>query len=422
MGFLRELFGPSRAEVWSRLAQEIGARFQAGGYWGTDLVQAQVDDWILTLDCYTVSTGKSTITYTRMRAPFVNRDGLRFTIYRNGFFSEFGKMLGMQDVEVGLSPFDREFILQGNDESKIRALLANPRVPPLFQAQPAIHLSVVDDEGWFGPNYPEGVDQLQFVVGGVITDIERLKRLFDLFAEVLHQLAHMDSAYKDDEMLLIEALQGPGGQVKAGELVLWNGGPARWRAAEGLGQARSRRGVCPLLTALRDPDPLLRAHAAVSLGEIGDRQAIPSLVSALGDLGHADGRTVGDYAAEALRQLGEGALVDTYSRALEGDSALLKRMQEGEREPFIQAFLGTLESPDAETAARTARALAELGAVEALPRIRAQASRVRSANGEIRKMLDAAIQELERRKDLPRPTGAPEADPNALPRPASSPD
>src|SRR5438046_80170 len=33
--------------------------------------------WVVTLDTFVVSTGKSTVTFTRLQAPFVNRDGFR---------------------------------------------------------------------------------------------------------------------------------------------------------------------------------------------------------------------------------------------------------------------------------------------------------------------------------------------------------
>ena len=51
-----------------------------------------------------------------MRAPYVNPDGFRFTIYRQGVFSDIGKWLGMQDVTVGCPEFDEAFIIKGNNE------------------------------------------------------------------------------------------------------------------------------------------------------------------------------------------------------------------------------------------------------------------------------------------------------------------
>ena len=201
MGILRNVFGPSKDEMWQQLSREIGADFVEGWLWRGSKVQGHVGEWTITLDTYTVSTGKSHVTYTRLRAPFVNKDGFRFTIDRQGFFSELGKYLGMQDIEVGFPEFDRDFIIKGNDEAKVRALFANPRIRQLIQAQPAIHLEIKDDEGWFGASFPEGVDELYFQVRGVIKDVGQLKALYDLFAETLNQLCHIRSAYEQDPHL-----------------------------------------------------------------------------------------------------------------------------------------------------------------------------------------------------------------------------
>jgi hypothetical protein len=191
-------FGPSKEDVWQRLCQEIGAEFVSGGLWKGSKVQARVGPWTITLDTYTVSSGESSETYTRIRAPYVNPDGFRFTIYRKGVFSDLGKLMGMQDIEVGEPEFDEAFIIKGDDEFKVRDLFANPRLRALIQAQPRIRLEVKDDEGWFRGRFPEGVDELHFQVGGVIKDLERLKGLFDLFTEALEQLCRIRAATKQD--------------------------------------------------------------------------------------------------------------------------------------------------------------------------------------------------------------------------------
>jgi hypothetical protein len=199
MGFLTGVFGPGREEVWKQLCAEIGADFVDGGFWRGDKVQAHVKGWTITLDTYTVSSGHSHVTYTRMRAPFVSNDGLRFRIYRKGLFSGFGKALGMQDIEVGHSlHFDDDFIIKGNDEARIRALFANSEIRRLIQEQPQIRLELKDDEGFFRKHFPEGVDELYFQVVGVINDVQRLRQLFDLFAEVLEELHRMGSASERD--------------------------------------------------------------------------------------------------------------------------------------------------------------------------------------------------------------------------------
>jgi hypothetical protein len=203
LGLLRELFGPSKEEVWQQLSREIDADFVDGGFWRGSKVEARVDPWTVTLDTYTVSTGKSSTTFTRMRAPYVNADGFRFKIYRKGFFSDVGKLFGMQDVEVGDAELDGDFIIQGNDDHKLALLFRSPRIRNLLLAQPAINLEVKDDEGWFGARFPEGVDELYFQVHGVVRDVDRLKQLYELYAETLHHLCHIGSAYEQDPGLTL---------------------------------------------------------------------------------------------------------------------------------------------------------------------------------------------------------------------------
>ena len=196
MGALRKLFGPSRKEIWRQLSAEIDARYVDGGFWKGDKVQATYGEWTLTLDSYAVSTGKVVVVYTRMRAPYLNPEGFRFTIYRRGVFSDIAKWYGMQDVNLGYEPFDRDFIVKGTHEERLRQLFSNPRIRELIAIQPEIHLTVKDDEGWFGPSFPEGVDELSFHVAGVIKDVERLKGLYELFAETLDQLCRIGAAYE----------------------------------------------------------------------------------------------------------------------------------------------------------------------------------------------------------------------------------
>ena len=198
MGLLRELFGPSKDEIWSQLSQELGADYQKGGFFASGKVIVRHQQWEITLDTYTVSDGKTSHTYTRLRAPYVNQDGFRFNIYRKSVFSGLGKALGMQDIEIGDAFFDEEFIIQGEPEDQVRRLLQNADICQRIQNQPDIHFQVKDDEGWFGQKFPEGVDELYFQTYGVIKDQQRLKDLFDLFSLVLEELCRMGSAYEHE--------------------------------------------------------------------------------------------------------------------------------------------------------------------------------------------------------------------------------
>jgi hypothetical protein len=80
----------------------------------------------------------------------------------------------------------------------VRGLFADAGVRSLMLAQRQVHLSVKDGEGRFGPSLLDDVDELRFQVLGVIKEVDGLKALFDLFAEILHRLCRIGSAYEDD--------------------------------------------------------------------------------------------------------------------------------------------------------------------------------------------------------------------------------
>lgn len=196
MGDLHNLFGASKAELWQQLSSEMGATYVPAGFWEGAKVMARHGQWTITLDTHSVSTGRSALIFTRLRAPYVNRDGFRFTIYRQGVLSHLGKWLGMQDVVVGHPEFDNQFVVQGNNESKLKSLLGDQRIRELIQAEPSIQLSVQDDEGWFSATFPEGVDELNLQVAGMVTDVARLKSLYELFSALLDHLCRLGSAYQ----------------------------------------------------------------------------------------------------------------------------------------------------------------------------------------------------------------------------------
>ena len=199
MGIMREVFGPSKREIWESLSEQTNSVFVQGGFLrGADKVVARNKDWTITLDTYTVSNGKSSTTYTRIRAPYVNMDGFRFSIYRSGIFTELGEFLGFHDIEIGVEEFDKDFVIKSSDENKVRKLLNVPKIRALIDEQPRFHLEVKDDEGWFGQTFPAGVDELYFRVVGVIKDMDQLKGLFEIFSEVLDGLCRIGSAYQTD--------------------------------------------------------------------------------------------------------------------------------------------------------------------------------------------------------------------------------
>lgn len=198
MGLFRSLFGPSQEEIWTSLRGQIAAEHVDGGLWRGDRLRMQAGDWTVTLDEYTqmVPAGKVHVhvPHTRMRAPFPNPTGFRFSIHRASVFSALGTLLGMQDIDVGYPEFDKEFVIKSNDESTVRSLFDSEQLRALIAAQPKFQLCIQNDEGWFGTKYPPDVDVLIFDVAAKIRDVDRLRGIYDVFAETLGKLSRMGVA------------------------------------------------------------------------------------------------------------------------------------------------------------------------------------------------------------------------------------
>ena len=194
MGMLTGWFGPSRGEIWHKLSAAIGGSYSPRTWRRSDRIQVEHAHWTITLDTYTVHANNTHLPFTRFRAPFVETEGLRFKIKRSHAFSFVGRWLGLQDVEVGDEPFDRAFVIKANDETRVRAFLANADLRRMLAAQKSIALSVEDHEGWFGPKFAPDTDELRVVVSGHVKDTERLRALFELFAVALDQLCSIGAA------------------------------------------------------------------------------------------------------------------------------------------------------------------------------------------------------------------------------------
>jgi len=136
-----------------------------------------------------------------------------------------------------------------------------------------------------------------------------------------------------------------------------------------------------LSKALKSSNASIRATAAWFFGELGIKEAIPNLIPLLADekachvlCGSSKEREtlVNHIAAEALRKLGEGELVDDFKSVLErerDEEALeqLKRWFPQYRHAIVRGLINALQGSNVFNASQAAWALGKLNAVEALP-------------------------------------------------------
>lgn len=104
--------------AWHQAAQQLGGRFQpVRGPWYKKeqrTLDARIGNVSVLADHYTVSTGKSSVTYTRIRCRAAAPPELALQASRKHFLSGLGQALGFQDVPTGHAAFDEAYTIKSN--------------------------------------------------------------------------------------------------------------------------------------------------------------------------------------------------------------------------------------------------------------------------------------------------------------------
>jgi hypothetical protein len=200
MAILERFFGPDREEIWEKLADEVGGNFYDGGFWlGESKVRAKVGDWLVTLDTY---KDHRNVTYTRLRAPFINKDGFIFTVYRVGSFED-QHAADDSDLQLGVTEFDDAFVIKSNNLDQAKKLFSAEKIRSLLSDQPEVFFNASKHSGWYSADFPEGVGELLFQARGEIKNLARLKHLYELFGQTLDRLCQIGSASHDKTGVII---------------------------------------------------------------------------------------------------------------------------------------------------------------------------------------------------------------------------
>jgi hypothetical protein len=199
MSILDGFFGSKRDIVWQRLADEIGGNFFEGGLsLGESKVRARVDGWVVTLDTYRSEHH----TNTRIHAPYISADDFAFKLFRKGSFEDKHRRSGTA-LGSGVPEFDAAFVIESNAPEKVHQLFADEKIRQLLLKQREVHVHAHHDDGWFSKEFPNGMHELSLEIRGEIKDLARLKEIFGLFSEMLHQLCRIGTAIDRDPGIVI---------------------------------------------------------------------------------------------------------------------------------------------------------------------------------------------------------------------------
>jgi hypothetical protein len=196
----------TRIEAWGEVAAALEGRIDADKKGRPERVTFRHINWDVVLDTYTVSTGNSSSTYTRVRALFNGRpDGRNDDRYgdrgnfdlgitrRNPFHALAG-LFRIREAPIGYGRFDRTFFVRSNGPGLAKSLLRGTNVGRLLLDDPKVKLVVKKPGKRIRKAAGEDVREVQLQVSGVVKDPRRIEHMLRLCMEVLDELVRLGPA------------------------------------------------------------------------------------------------------------------------------------------------------------------------------------------------------------------------------------
>ena len=132
------------------------------------------------------------IYYVSVRIPFKSSNGFKLKMYDQRTLAGIvAKIFAVQDIEIGDSKFDRNFIIQSDDENKVIRLFSGEHIKAASFFPDALEITIDSDYGFWATTFPEGAKELCVTVSGITWDTNSYKSLFKLSGEVLITLIEM---------------------------------------------------------------------------------------------------------------------------------------------------------------------------------------------------------------------------------------
>lgn len=136
---------PAAEPLWQQVTTDMAAQTDLLDY--TALLDQAGHQVLLAIDIDPGGGFESGFATTTFSAAVPNTVALRFSLHEQGWAQEIGKLLGMEDAELGYPEIDEAFIVKTNDAPLLTQLLAAPelRIALLRHREGRLILERTDD-------------------------------------------------------------------------------------------------------------------------------------------------------------------------------------------------------------------------------------------------------------------------------------
>lgn len=147
------------------------------------MIQGWFGNTYITLNTQVRGSGKNRTTYTQHHAAINAPMPMGLEMYKEGFFSSIGKIVGTQDIQVGDAAVDAAFMIKGNDTTGIKTLLTLPEVKKALIYTLARH-----------PGMRISHQNILVEATGMTGDIARLETIFN---DITYLAQSLDAGYQE---------------------------------------------------------------------------------------------------------------------------------------------------------------------------------------------------------------------------------
>jgi len=180
------IMGPNKKAAWQDFAESMGAEYiDAKAFKNTAKVRLEYKNREIVMDTYTVSTGQSSVTYTRVRAVFVGCAEFELKVFRTSILTKVANFFGKQSSKTGDNTFDEIFTIRSQQQDFIDSIFANDTLKEMLHGLKHVNLLTKKAKGKKDTKYVENERELQYLVTGVIKDADQLTLIFGAMINLL---------------------------------------------------------------------------------------------------------------------------------------------------------------------------------------------------------------------------------------------
>lgn len=109
---------------WKHFAEEVGGKYRLSEEGTSEVIGSYGRFPFILKIIFIQAAPKVNLFLTHFEIIIENSAGLKLKIYREGIIQKLTKLFGMQDIIFNDRSFDKKYIIEGNDEAKVKQIIS----------------------------------------------------------------------------------------------------------------------------------------------------------------------------------------------------------------------------------------------------------------------------------------------------------